>query len=58
MRHRLLLLGCLLAMLPGRVVAEEIYLQDGKRLMAMVETISSDGKIALRLPTGGYRAKL
>src|SRR5205823_4157543 len=32
--------------------AEEIYFQDGKRLMAMIEAVSADGKITLRLPSG------
>ena len=32
--------------------AEEIHLQDGKRLMAMVEAVSADGKMTLRLPSG------
>lgn len=36
----------------GRLRAEEIYLQDGKRLMAMVETVGNDGKMTLRLPNG------
>jgi hypothetical protein len=32
--------------------AEEIYLQDGKRLMAMIEAVSADGTMTLRLPSG------
>lgn len=34
------------------VRAEEIYFQDGKRQMAMVEAIDKAGKITLRLPSG------
>jgi hypothetical protein len=32
--------------------AEEIYFQDGKRQMAMIEAIDGQGKITLRLPSG------
>lgn len=32
--------------------SEEIYFQDGQRLMAMVEAIDAHGKITLRLPSG------
>jgi hypothetical protein len=41
-----------LASAATHVNAEEIYLQDGKRLMAMVEAVSADGKMTLRLPSG------
>ena len=40
------------ALIPTFGVAEEINWQDGKRLMAMVEAVSADGKMTLRLPTG------
>jgi len=36
--------------------AEEIYFQDGKRLMAMIEAIDGKGKITLRLPSGRMSA--
>src|SRR5437016_5256981 len=45
--------GMLIAALaPTPTNAEEIYLQDGKRLMAMVEAVGADGKMTLRLPSG------
>ncbi len=42
----------LLAWLAPGARAEEIYFQDGKRQMAMVEAIDKAGKITLRLPSG------
>jgi hypothetical protein len=46
----LLLLLLLCQGRPGQ--AEEIYFQDGKRQMAMIESVSADGKMTLRLPNG------
>ena len=52
-RKRCIVLAALALMTaPPRAAAEEIYFQDGKRLMAMVEAIDSQGKITLRLPSG------
>jgi len=42
----------LLTGLGPRVRAEEIYFQDGRRQMAMVEAIDKAGQITLRLPSG------
>ena len=36
--------------------AEEIFFQNGKRLMAMIEAIEPDGKILIRLPGGQMTA--
>lgn len=53
MKHGLLLLLFLPVFAP-QGWAEEIYFQDGKRLLAMIEAIDSAGKITLRLPTGRF----
>lgn len=55
MKRRLIIL-LLLAGFASRALAEEIYFQDGKRLMAMVEAIDGKGKITLRLPSGKMSA--
>jgi hypothetical protein len=56
MAQRTIIRGITLLLLSGGLAApsaaEEIYFQDGKRLMAMVEAVSRDGKMTLRLPTG------
>lgn len=44
--------ACILLALTAQCPAEEIYFQDGKRLMAMVEAIDAGGKITVRLPGG------
>jgi len=38
------------------VFAEEIFFQDGKRQMAMIEAIDGQGKMTLRLPSGKLAA--
>src|SRR5262249_48399147 len=52
MTLRRLYLASFLLLAPTFARAEEIYFQDGKRLMAMVEAVGADGKMTLRLPNG------
>lgn len=51
MKHIPFVLLALIGIAPW-AQAEEIYFQDGKRQMAMVEAIDKAGKITLRLPSG------